>query len=288
MPRRDRPALMLPTPGCLAQEGMMLIIGEKINTTRRSMEQAVKERNADLIREEAVKQVQAGAHILDVNCGTLAAEAEPEALVWLVKTVQTATALPVCIDSPNPEALSAALAVHQGKPMVNSISGEKTRYARVLPLVKQYQASVVALGMDDRGIPQDKNQALETGQRLVNDLLADGMSAGDIYFDPLVRSLATGTGAVLDTLSVMRDMASRFSGVHLISGLSNVSFGLPERRHINRAFVVLSVASGLDAVIMDPLDGTMVALIYAAEALVNKDRFCLKYIEAYNQGKLKA
>ena len=265
----------------------MLIIGEKINTTRKSMEQAVRDRNADLIREEAVRQVQAGAHTLDVNCGTFPAEAEPEALSWLVKTVQGATALPLCIDSPNPEALAAALAVHQNKPMINSISGEKARYAHVLPLVKQYQASVVALGMDDRGIPQDKDQALDVGVKLVNDLSADGVPLNDIYFDPLVRSLATSPGAVLDTLSLMQDMASRFPGLHFVSGLSNVSFGLPERRHLNRAFVVLSVASGLDAVIMDPLDGTMVALIYAAEALMNKDRFCLKYIEAYRHGKLK-
>jgi 5-methyltetrahydrofolate corrinoid/iron sulfur protein methyltransferase len=266
----------------------MFIIGEKINTTRKGMEQAVRDRNADVIREEAVRQAQAGAHTLDVNCGTLPAEAEPEALSWLVKTVQSAVALPLCVDSPNPAALAAGLAVHQGKPMINSISGEKARYGGVLPLVKQYQASVVALGMDDRGIPPDKNQALDVGVTLVNTLTADGIPLSHIYFDPLVRSLATSPGAVLDTLSVMKDMASRFPGLHFVSGLSNVSFGLPERRHLNRAFVVLSVASGLDAVIMDPLDGMMVALIYAAEALMNKDRFCLKYIEAYRQGKLKA
>jgi cobalamin-dependent methionine synthase I len=265
----------------------MLIIGEKINTTRKGMEQAVHDRNADVIREEAVRQARAGAHILDVNCGTLPTKAEPEALSWLVQTVQSAVDLPLCVDSPNPAALAAGLVVHQGKPMINSISGEKARYEQVLPLVKQYQASVVALGMDDRGIPPDENRALEVAVTLVNTLVADGVPLNNIYFDPLVRSLATSPGAVLDTLSVMKDMASRFPGLHFVSGLSNVSFGLPERRHLNRAFVVLSVASGLDAVIMDPLDVMMVALIYAAEALMNKDRFCLKYIEAFRQGKLK-
>lgn len=265
----------------------MLIIGEKINTTRKGMEQAVRDRNADAIREEAIRQAQAGAHILDVNCGTLPTEAEPEALSWLVQTVQSAVDLPLCVDSPNPSALAAGLAVHKGKPMINSISGEKPRYAGVLPLVKQYQASVVALGMDDRGIPQNKNRALEVGVALVNNLVADGVPLNTIYFDPLVRSLATSPGAVLDTLDVMKEMSSRFPGLHFVSGLSNVSFGLPERKHLNRAFVVLSVASGLDAVIMDPLDVTMVAQIYAAEALMNKDRFCRKYIEAFRQGKLK-
>ena len=265
----------------------MLIIGEKINTTRKGMEQAVRDRNADQIREEAVRQAQAGAHILDVNCGTLPTETEPEALSWLVQTVQSVVDLPLCVDSPNPAALAAGLAAHKGRPMINSISGEKARYGGVLPLVKQYQASVVALGMDDRGIPPNKNQALDVGVTLVNNLVADGIPLASIYFDPLVRSLATSPAAVLDTLAVMKEMASRFPGLHFVSGLSNVSFGLPERRHLNRAFVVLSVASGLDAVIMDPLDAMMVALIYAAEALMNKDRFCLKYIEAYRQGKLK-
>jgi 5-methyltetrahydrofolate corrinoid/iron sulfur protein methyltransferase len=265
----------------------MLIIGEKINTTRKGMEQAVRDRNEDAIREEAIRQAQAGAHILDVNCGTLPTEAEPEALSWLVQTAQSAVDLPLCVDSPNPAALAAGLAVHQGKPMINSISGEKARYAGVLPMVKQYQASVVALGMDDRGIPQDKNRALEVGVALVNNLVADGVPLNTIYFDPLVRSLATSPGAVLDTLEVMKEMSSRFPGLHFVSGLSNVSFGLPERKHLNRAFVVLSVASGLDAVIMDPLDVTMVAQIYAAEALMNRDRFCRKYIEAFRQGKLK-
>jgi cobalamin-dependent methionine synthase I len=265
----------------------MLIIGEKINATRKSIGRAVEARDSEIIRQEALMQVEAGAHTLDVNCGTLSAEAEPEALAWLVKTVQSAANLPLCIDSPNPLALAAGLAVHQGKPIVNSISGEKERYDHVLPLVKQYGASVVALGMNDGGIPQNNQQALEVGIQLVNDLLADGIPIGDIYFDPLVRSVATSPGAVVDTLKLMEELGSKFPGLHFVSGLSNVSFGLPERRHLNRAFVVLSVASGLDAVIVDPLDEVMMALIYAAETLVNKDRFCMNYIGAYNQGKLK-
>jgi cobalamin-dependent methionine synthase I len=266
----------------------MFIVGERINTTRKSMDQAVRERKTEAIQKEAARQVQAGANTLDVNCGSLEAEEEPEALTWLVKTVQSVTALPLCLDSPNPDALAAGLAVHQGKPMINSISGERSRYTRVLTLIKEYHASVVALGMDERGIPQEKSQALEVGIRLVENLLADDIPLDDIYFDPLVRSLATSPGSVLETLGLMRDLKARFPGLHFISGLSNVSFGLPERRHLNRAFVVLSVASGLDAVIMDPLDNDMVAVIYAAEALTGRDRFCLKYIEAYHQGRLKA
>lgn len=265
----------------------MLVIGERINTTRKSMGGAVEEKNVQLIREEAAKQVEAGAQMLDVNCGTLSAEAEPERLAWLVTTVQSATAVPLCLDTPNPLALAAALAVHQGKPMINSISGERARYQWILPLIKQYNASVVALGMDDRGIPASSEQALEVGIHLIQTLITDGISLDDIYFDPLVRPLATSPSSVVGTLELMRTLESVFPGLHFVSGLSNVSYGLPERRLLNRAFVVLSIACGLDAVIMDPLDKTMKALIYAAEALMNKDRFCLNYIEAFHQGKLK-
>jgi 5-methyltetrahydrofolate--homocysteine methyltransferase len=265
----------------------MLIIGEKINTTRKSMGRAVEERDHRAVQEEALRQVQAGAHMIDVNCGSLSADAEPETLAWLVDTVQSSVDVPLCVDSPNPHALTRALAVHRGKPMINSISGERARYEQVLPMVKQYGASVVALGMDDRGIPQNKDQAREVGVTLVERLLGDGISLDDIYFDPLVRSVATNQQAVVECLQLMQELRSRFARLHFVSGLSNVSFGLPERRHLNRAFVVMSIANGLDTVIMDPLDSTMMALILAAEALMNKDRFCMNYIKAYNQGKLK-
>lgn len=264
----------------------MLIIGEKINTTRNRVGKAVEERNSEAIRDEAVTQVQSGAQILDVNCGTLAADKEPDTLAWLVQTVQSAANVPLCVDSPNPLALAAGLAVHQGKAMINSISGETARYEQVLPLVRKYGASVVALGMDDRGIPTNEDQALHVGIALIERLIGDGVPLDDIYFDPLVRSVATNQQAVAQCLQLMQELRSRFKDLHFVSGLSNVSFGLPERRHLNRAFVAMSIASGLDAVIMDPLDTTMVALIYAAEALINKDRFCMNYIQAYHHGKL--
>lgn len=265
----------------------MLIIGERINSTRKSIDKAVKNKDSGFIREEALNQVNAGAQILDVNCGTVDALEEPAAMEWLVKTVQEASDVPLCIDSPNCKALAAGLAAHKGKAMVNSISGETERFKKVLPLVKEYGASVVALCLNDRGIPQNKNEALMVGAKLVTDLLDSGIPVDDIYFDPLVRSVATNPEAVVETLQLIEEMSLKFRGLHFVSGLSNVSFGLPERRHLNRAYVVLSIASGLDAVIVDPMDSTMTALIYATEALLNKDRFCMQYIRCYHQGKLK-
>jgi 5-methyltetrahydrofolate corrinoid/iron sulfur protein methyltransferase len=264
----------------------MFIIGEKINATRKSIDAAVKAKDAAHIQEVAKAQEQAGAHALDVNCGTVSASEEPEAMKWLVKTVQEVTELPLCIDSPNSEALAAGLAEHKGKPLINSISGENNRYNSVLPLVKQYNAGVIALCNDDRGLPSSKEMALEVGNSLINRLTKDGIPVDDIYLDPLVRTLATSPETVVDTLEVMRELSHKFTGLHFVSGLSNVSYGLPERRHLNRAFVVMSIAYGLDAVIADPLDKEFTALIYASEALMNKDRFCLGYIKAFNDGRL--
>jgi 5-methyltetrahydrofolate corrinoid/iron sulfur protein methyltransferase len=264
----------------------MFIIGEKINATRKSVDSAIRERDAVRIQEMAKAQEQAGAHALDVNCGTVPASEEPETMRWLVETVQAVTDLPLSIDSANPEALAAGLAAHRGKPIVNSISGETVRYDRILGLVKQYGARVIALCNDDRGLPSSREIALEVGNALISRLIEDSIPIDDIYVDPLVRTLATSPETVIDTLELMRDLSLRFPGLHLVSGLSNVSFGLPERRHLNRAFVVMSIACGLDAVIADPLDNQLMALVYASEALVNRDRFCLDYIEAYNAGKL--
>ncbi|MEJ2716531.1 MAG: dihydropteroate synthase [Deltaproteobacteria bacterium] len=266
----------------------MLVIGERINATRRSIREAIKSRDMDAIVREAKSQIEAGANYLDVNCGTVDAAEEPAVMQWLAQGLQQAASAPLCIDSANPEALSAGLAVCRGPAMINSISAESERFSKVLPLITEYRADVVALCMDDKGIPPDSATAEKVGRDLVRRLLDAGVPADRIYVDPLVRSVATNPETVMGTLDLMQRLAGAFDGIHFVSGLSNVSFGLPERRHLNRAYVVMSVASGLDAVIMDPLDRTLQALIYAAEALANKDRFCMQYIGAYNEGKLSA
>ncbi|MCA1988686.1 MAG: dihydropteroate synthase [Desulfarculus sp.] len=266
----------------------MLIIGEKINSTLKATAKAVAERDETALVDLAQRQVAAGAGMLDVNCGTVEADQEPEVMRWMVKLVQGAVNTPLCIDSANPAALAAGLMAHQGKAMVNSISGESERYRKVLPLLREHGASVIALGMDDQGIPGDGEKAYAVGAKLVEDLVKDGLSLEEIYFDPLVRSVATSPSAALETLDLMRRLGASFPGLHFASGLSNVSYGVPERRHLNRAYVVLSMGAGLDAVIMDPFDQVMVQLILASEVLLEKDRWCLRYIEAFNQGRLSA
>jgi len=265
----------------------MIVIGEKINSSRNAIHQSVVARDRDAIVAEAVRQAEAGADYLDVNCGTLPPEEEPEVLQWLVQIVQEATGLPLCIDSPNPEALAAGLEVHKGEPIINSISGERERFQKVLALAKQYDARLIALCLDDDGIPFDKDGAIRVGEKLVGNILAGGVAADRVYLDPLVKTLATNPNAVHDSLAIISKLGDAFPKLHFVSGLSNVSYGLPDRRHLNRAYVVMSIAAGLDAVIMDPLDQTMKALILASEALMGKDRFCMNYIGAHNNGRLK-
>jgi 5-methyltetrahydrofolate--homocysteine methyltransferase len=265
----------------------LIIIGERINSTKKSIAKAVIERDSGFIQEEALKQVKAGATILDANCGTLDTDLEPDALEWLVKTIQAVTSVPLCIDSPNPSALARGLAVCGGKPLINSISGESDRFKRVLPLVKEYNASVVALCMDDRGIPSTYEGSLEVGTKLINDLLDQGIDVKDIYFDPLLRSVATSAETVVDTLKLMKAISQAFTGIHITCGLSNVSHGLPERRHLNRAFLVLAIEHGMDAPIIDPTDPTLMSLVYSTRALLCRDKFCLQYTRAFREGKLQ-
>ena len=265
----------------------MIVIGEKINSTRKSIHRAMEAKDRDAIVAEAVRQAEAGVDYLDVNCGTLAAEEEPEALQWLVTIVQEATGLPLCIDSPNPEALAAGLAMHKGEPIINSISGERERFQKVLSLARQYNARVIALCLNDDGIPSDKDKAISVGEKLIAAIVSGGVAADRVYLDPLVKTLATDANAVHNSLAIISRLSEVFPNLHFVSGLSNVSYGLPERRHLNRAFVVMSIAAGLDAVIMDPLDKTMKALILASEALMGRDRFCMNYIGAHNDGRLK-
>ena len=263
----------------------MIIVGELINTSRRAVGEAVRRRDADFIRDLAKRQAAAGADYIDVNAGTLVGE-EPEALTWLVRTVQEAVDKPCCVDSADPIAVDAALAAHRGRAMINSVTLEKDRFERMAPLAPKHGARIVALCMDDRGIPVDARYRFEVANQLVEGLTTAGVDRDDIFLDPLVQPISTGTDnglVVLDTIRAIRD---QLTGVHVICGLSNVSYGLPERRLLNTAFLVLATAAGLDAAILNPLDGEQMAFLTAARALLGQDRFCRGYLTAHRQGRL--
>ncbi|MHB1458206.1 MAG: methyltetrahydrofolate cobalamin methyltransferase [Armatimonadota bacterium] len=264
----------------------MLIVGERINTSRKGISPAVEGRDSEFIIDTAQKQYEAGAGYIDVNAGTLV-EKEPEALEWLVKTVQGAIDVSLTIDSPNPVAIKRALEAHKGQAMINSITAEKERYENILPLVKEHKTKVIALAMDDSGIPTTSEGRLKAAHKLVDNLTSEGIALDDIYVDPLVYPIATGSHygrAVLDTISTIR---REYPGIHAICGLSNVSHGLPIRKLLNQAFLVMCMTAGLDAAIIDPLDQRLMALVQASDALLGNDEYCAEYIAASRQGKFE-
>lgn len=265
----------------------MIIVGELINTSRKEVLAAVKERDVQFIQDLAKKQVEAGAFYVDVNAGMLLDE-EPEAMKWLVETVQDVVDSPCCIDSPNPEALKVGLEVHKGKALINSISLEKERFDKVLPLIKEYKASVIALCMSDAGMPKGIEDRVANAKELVERLNAAGIPNEDIYIDPLIQPVSTSSDSGLAASESIKQIMENHAGVHTTCGLSNVSYGLPKRRLLNRAFLVQCMAAGMDSAILDPLDKDIMSIMYASEVLLNRDEYCLNYINAERENRLKA
>lgn len=263
---------------------MALIVGELINTSRKAIKPAVENKDAEFIKDLAQKQVDAGANYVDVNCGTMVFN-EPEMMAWLVETIQEKVTAPLCIDSPNPKALEVGLSLAKnGQPMVNSITAEKERYSTILPMVLKYKTKIVALCMDDSGMPETAEDRLKIATKLVGDLTAAGVPEDDIYLDPLVKPVSTGDKAGLEVLETIYQIKQKYPNVHGICGLSNISYGLPNRKILNQVFMVQTMTMGMDAYILDPLDKTMMGFVYASTALLGQDQFCMNYLNAHRNG----
>jgi 5-methyltetrahydrofolate--homocysteine methyltransferase len=259
----------------------MIIIGEKLNSTilaiRPAMEQHDKEAIADLAR----KQIGAGATFIDINAGMFP-EDEPERLAWLAGVVQEAVDAPLSIDSPNPAAIRRALEVNNNpRVLINSITAEPKRFEAVLPLVTEFKASVIALCMGSGGIPQTVDERIRIGEELVEKLVKAGVEEKEIYLDPLVLPISTGTENGNIALEAIRRMREEFPKTHIACGLSNISFHLPNRQLINQAFLVAAVQAGMDGAILDPLDERLMSMLYASEALFGKDKNCKNYLKHY-------
>lgn len=262
----------------------MLVVGERINSTRKHIREAVRARNVEYIAGEARKQVEAGADYVDVNAGTSVAH-EVDDLKWLVETVQSAVEAPLCIDSANPTALKAALALAKKEVIINSITGEKARIDSILPLVLEARTRVVALVMDDRGLPEDLEGRISAAEALIPALEKAGVPRDKIYVDPLVRPVSTDTRQGAIVLETVRRVSTTWPGIHTICGLSNISFGLPARNVLNATFLALMIEAGLDSAIIDPTEARMMANVVAAEALIGRDEYCMNYITAHRSGR---
>jgi cobalamin-dependent methionine synthase I len=261
----------------------MMIIGEKINGSRSQVARAIAERDRKFIIDLAESQVAGGVDFLDVNAGT-SPDRETQDLVWLVRTVQEAVDVPLCLDSPNPQPLSFALKEVKKTPMINSISGESARLKNVLPIVAEYGCPVIALALDDIGIPKGTEDRLEVVRRVIHQTRTKGVPDERVYVDPLVLTLGTDSKSGKIATETMQRIRSEFPEAHLIVGLSNISFGLPARHLINRTFLSLAMMAGLDSAILDPTDQVLRATILTTELVLGEDRFCRNFTQSYRSG----
>jgi len=264
----------------------MKIIGEKINGTRKMVAKAIAERDAEFIQNLARKQVEGGASWLDINAGTHP-EREPADLVWLIKLVQDVVEVPLCLDSANPNALRIAMKEVKKTPMINSISGEENRLKEILPIVAEFGCEVIALCMDDKGIPATSEGRLDVIRKVFATTRGAGVPDEKLYIDPLAMTIATNTAAGGIIFGAMRAIRAEFPQTHISCGLSNVSFGMPVRALINRSFLVLALDAGMDTAIIDPNDRELQAAMYAADLLLGHDKHCLNYTRAFRAGKLE-
>ena len=262
-----------------------MIIGELLNSSRSAVKEAVAAYNKEEIQRLAIEQTEAGADYLDLNCGVFVDD-EPQRLIWLLKTVQEVSPLPPCFDSPSPAALEAALEAYEGKklPMINSISGEQERLKAILPLVKQSGAGVIALCMDDDGIPQSAEARLAVAQKILAAAEAVGIAPEQIFFDPLVQPVATNQQAGRAVLDTVEGLHKKIPACRMACGLSNISFGLPNRKLLNRLFLVQLVSRGMDSFILNPLDKEIMGALIATRTICGEDDYCGKYLKAHRKG----
>lgn len=263
----------------------MLIVGELINSSRKAIKEAIDAEDAEAIKKIARDQAECGADYIDVNAGTYVGK-EDQYMKWLVSTVQSAVEIPCCIDSPDPKVVEAAMELHKGTPMLNSISLEKERWDALLPVVAGSDIKVIALCMSDSGMPESKDDRLSIASDLINSLVKNNVPVENIYVDPLVQPISTNDSYGMEFMNAVEAIMTEFPGVHTVCGLSNISYGLPERKLLNQAFMVMAICKGLDSAIINPLDKRMMANVYAAETLAGRDEFCGNYLTAYREEKL--
>jgi 5-methyltetrahydrofolate--homocysteine methyltransferase len=261
----------------------MEIIGEKINGTRQRVARAIAERDADFIRDLARSQAEAGSAWLDLNAGTHPRQ-EPDDLVWLVENVQAVVDTPLCLDSANPQALTTAIEVADKTPMINSISGEPDRLEGILPLAAEHGCHVIALAMDDDGIPETSEARVAVIHKVMEATRAADVPDDRVYIAPQAMTLGTDVNSGVTFLNTLRAVHAAYPEVHSTVGLSNISFGLPARSYVNRAFLTLALEARLDSAILDPLDQELRAALLAAELVLGRDRHCLNYTRAYRAG----
>jgi 5-methyltetrahydrofolate--homocysteine methyltransferase len=259
-----------------------VIIGERINPTGRKILAAeMKAGDFSRVEADARAQVEAGAHMLDVNAGIPLAD-EPAILARAIQLVQSITDVPLSIDSSIVAALEAGLAVYKGKALVNSVTGEEERLESVLPLIKKYGAAVVAISNDETGISEDPDVRFEVAKRIVHRALDHGIPACDVVVDPLVMPIGAINQAGVQVMRLLHRLKKELK-VNTTCGASNVSFGLPNRDGINAAFLTMGIATGLTSAITNPLHGDVVKACMGADVMMGHDPDCARWIRKFRE-----
>jgi 5-methyltetrahydrofolate--homocysteine methyltransferase len=265
----------------------MIIIGEKINGSIPSVGKAIAGRDAGFVRSLAERQAAAGASFIDV-CASIPGPAELDALEWLIGLVQEVTNVPISIDSPSAQTCVQAMGFCKRAGLVNSVSMEGGKTSVVFPAIAGTDWQCVALLCDDTGIPRSSQKRLQVFDALMAEAGRFGITPERLHIDPLVEMLCAAEDGISEIVATMRAIKAKYPAIHLTGGASNISFNLPARKFVNRAFIILSMQAGMDSAILDPLNADMTGLIYATEALLGRDELCLDYIAAFRAGRFGA
>ena len=277
----DRTEISSYTKSVCLDDGPVLI-GERINPTGKpKLKQALTTENYEYLAREAIAQAEAGAHLLDVNVGLPGID-EAEAMLRAVTLIQSVTQLPLVIDTAHPDAMASALRLYNGKPLVNSVNGKRESIETVLPLVKQYGAAVIALTLDESGIPETADGRLAIARRIIDAAEKLGIDRKNILVDALTLPVSAGRDHAKVTLETLHRARTEL-GAHTVLGVSNVSFGLPNRGGLNAAFFITALSQGLSAGIINPLQSDMVDAYAYALALLGYDEACGQYIARFSQ-----
>lgn len=264
----------------ISSERPTVLIGERINPTgKKKLTKALQNGDLRFVRKEALSQVQAGADVLDINVGILGGD-EATLLPQIVQIVMDTVDVPLCLDSANPMALEAALKIYRGKPLINSVTGQKHSLNKILPLAKQYKTAVIGLTMDDKGIPDDVNQRVAIAHKIVERAEIMGIPREDVIIDCLALAVGANAKAGLVVIEAIRRVKAEL-GVNLTVGASNISFGLPDRSLLNSVFITIAMAMGVNCPIVDPTK--IRPAILAADLILNRDKYARRYIKTYQQ-----
>lgn len=266
----------------ISPEHPFVIIGERINPTRRKkLAASIAEGDFTIVQEDAIKQVEAGAQVLDVNAGIPGMD-EPALLRETVQAVMEVVQVPLCIDTADPNALEAALDIYPGKALINSTTAESHMMARVFPMVKAHKAAVIGVITDDDGVPASPENRLAVTRKLIDEAGKYDIPPEDILIDPLALTVSADHQAArvtLDSVELIRDEL----GVNMSLGASNVSFGLPDRKIINTTYLALAISRGLTAAITDPSVPEIQTTLLACDLLMGHDEYAMKWIKAYRR-----